>query len=81
MEGRVAGAGMGWDELLGFQRGSSDVARVVATTRYGAQTFGEVVRHCSTSRNGIRAVALAEALGYVRVRSISTHFGLVESAL
>jgi len=78
MEGQVSVASKGWDELLGFQKGASDVARVVTATRYGTQTFGDVVRHCSSPRNGIRAVALAEALGYVRVRSISTHFGLVE---
>jgi hypothetical protein len=79
MEGQIAEVDLGWDELLGFRKGSLDIARVVTATRHEAQTMAEVVRHCSTSRNGIRAVALAEALGYVRVRS-GPHLGLVELA-
>lgn len=79
MEHGTANVG-GWGELLGFSRGVSDVARVVFATQYDAQSIGDVVRRCASSRDGIRAVAVAEALGYVRVLSISMQYGLVSRA-
>jgi hypothetical protein len=74
----LARADAGWASLCGFRPEVSDVAHVVLGTRDAPRSLGEVVRSGRSPAAGVRAVAIAEALGLVAIRHVLGVGALVE---